>query len=108
MPRHSVWAIHLHTEGGDRPPTLPHAARGEHHHSKAGQCRYRAFGSTGNHAVLLDEMSDDSVMSHLDRDGVKLLHMQEVSACASVVLVLLVRMFLCLSGESVTVKSFVF
>ncbi|KAM9348837.1 cytokine-like protein 1 [Symphorus nematophorus] len=52
---------------------------------------YRVFGSIRKCAAFLDEMSDDSVILHLDRDGVKLLDTQEASACRNIVLVLCQR-----------------
>lgn len=55
---------------------------------------YCAFGSISECGALLDGMSDDSAISHLDRDRVKLLNKQEALACPSVVLVLrFVRVF---------------
>lgn len=47
---------------------------------------YWALGSIKKSAALSDEMSDDSVVSHLDRDGLKLVAMPEASACRNVVL----------------------
>lgn len=78
---HSVWAIHLHTGGGDRPPTF-----NTHTHThcegwraslKSRTMPYWALGSIKKCAALSDEMSDDSVVSPLDRDGLKLV----ASAC---------------------------
>ena len=68
----SVRAIHLHTEGGGRPPA--HAAHCERWPTslKSRTMSYRLFGSTRKCSGLWDEMSDDGVTSHLDRDGVKL------------------------------------
>lgn len=86
---HSVRAIHLHTEvKGQTSHLIPstQAVRGDKHYSKEGQSLIgRLVGGIRSCTLLLDEMSDDSVISHLDRNGA---NVQEASACAKVVLVL--------------------
>lgn len=74
MPLHhantrSVKAIHLHTEGGGRPPA--HTERGGQHHSTAGQRPVGCLAALGS--VLVFERRWVMTVSHLDRDAVKLL-----------------------------------
>lgn len=90
----SVKAIHLHTEGGGRPPA--HTAHWERWpaslNSRTTSCRL--FGSTGKCSGLWEEMSDDSITPGQRRSEAT--WHARLSACRCVVPHLWVRRFLCL------------